>query len=178
MQDVLGFTAFQAGLGFLPMTAVNFGVATLIPRVVRRYGNAPVLLAGVALTLVGMKWLAQVDAASTYLSAVAIPMVLIGAGQGLAFAPLTTFGIIGVPGEDAGAASGLVNTAHQLGMATGLAILVAASAHVTLLVDRMSTALTWGTGLLAVCLVVAVTVIVPAQRSHQRRATRTREGTR
>ena len=178
MQDVLGFTAFQAGLGFLPMTAVNFGVATLIPRVVRRYGNAPVLLAGVALTLVGMKWLAQVDAASTYLSAVAIPMVLIGAGQGLAFAPLTTFGIIGVPGEDAGAASGLINTAHQLGMATGLAILVAASAHVTLLVDRVSTALTWGTGLLAVCLVVAVTVIVPAQRSHQRRATRTREGTR
>jgi len=47
------------------------------------------------------------------------PMVLIGAGQGLAFAPLTTFGIAAVRGEDAGAASGLVNTAHQLGMALG-----------------------------------------------------------
>ena len=44
-------------------------------------------------------------------------MVLIGAGQGLAFAPLTSFGIAGVPAEDAGAATGLVNTAHQLGMA-------------------------------------------------------------
>lgn len=178
MQDVLGFPAFQAGLGFLPMTAVNFGVATPIPRVVRRYGDAPVLFAGVVLTLTGMGWLAQVDAAGTYLSAVAIPMVLIGAGQGLAFAPLTTFGIVGVPGEDAGAASGLVNTAHQLGMATGLAILVAASAHVSVLVDRVSTALTWGTGLLAVCLVVVLAVIAPAQRSHQRQAAATQEGTR
>ena len=55
-------------------------------------------------------------------------MLLIGAGQGLAFAPLTSFGIVGVARADAGAASGLVNTAHQLGMATGLAILVAISA--------------------------------------------------
>ena len=48
MQDVLGFSAFGAGLGFLPMTVVNFAVATLLPRVARRYGEAPVLVAGVA----------------------------------------------------------------------------------------------------------------------------------
>ena len=99
-----------------------------MPRLARRYGEAPALVAGVALTLVGMAWLAQVDPSSSYLTGVALPMVLIGAGQGLAFAPLTSFGIGGVRREDAGAASGLVNTAHQLGMATGLAILVAASA--------------------------------------------------
>lgn len=168
MQDVLGFTAFQAGLGFLPMTAVNFAVATLIPRIVRRYGDAPVLIAGVAITLAGMAWLAQVDATSSYLTAIALPMVLIGAGQGLAFATLTSFGIVGVRGEDAGAASGLVNTAHQLGTATGLAVLVAASAHVTVLIERVSTALTWGTGLLAVCLIAAVAVIAPAQRRQRR----------
>ena len=169
MQDVLGFTPFQAGLGFLPMTAVNFAIATLIPRVVRRYGDAPVLVAGVALTLAGMAWLAQVDATSSYLTAVALPMLLVGAGQGFAFAPLTSFGLVGVRGEDAGAASGLVNTAHQLGTATGLAILVAASAGVTKMVDRVGVALTWGTGLLALCLVVVLAVVVPAQR----RATRT-----
>src|SRR3954453_12602004 len=144
MQDVLGFTPCQAGLGFLPMTAVNFAIATLIPRVVRRYGDAPVLVAGVALTLAGMAWLAQVDATSTYLSAVALPMLLIGAGQGFAFAPLTSFGLVGVRGDDAGAASGLVNTAHQLGTATGLAILVTASADVTGMVDRVGVALTCG----------------------------------
>jgi EmrB/QacA subfamily drug resistance transporter len=166
MQAVLGFTAFQAGLGFLPMTVVNFGVATVFPRLARRFGNAPALVAGVALTLAGMGWLAQVDATSPYLTGVALPMVLIGAGQGLAFTPLTSFGLSGVRSEDAGAASGLVNTAHQLGMGTGLAILVAASAGAVDLTTRVATALTWGTGLLALCLVVVLAVIVPAQRRH------------
>ena len=167
MQSVFGFTAFQAGLGFLPMTAVNFAVATAFPRLARRYGEAPLLIAGVGLTLVGMGWLAQVDATSSYLSAVALPMVLIGAGQGLAFAPLTNFGLAGVRSEDAGAASGLVNTAHQLGMATGLAILVAASADAGDLSARVTTALLWGTGLLALCLLVVVAVVAPAQRRVQ-----------
>ena len=144
MQSVFGFSAFQAGLGFLPMTAVNFAVATAFPRLARRYGEAPLLIAGVGLTLVGMGWLAQVDASSSYLAAVALPMVLIGAGQGLAFAPLTNFGLAGVRAEDAGAASGLVNTAHQLGMATGLAILVAASADAGDLSAQVATALAVG----------------------------------
>ena len=162
MQDVLGFTPFQAGLGFLPMTAVNFGVATMLPRVARRYGEAAALVAGVGLTLAGMVWLAQVDQSSSYLTGVALPMVLIGAGQGLAFAPLTSFGIAGVQAEEAGAASGLVNTAHQLGMAIGLAVLVAASAGAADLVDQVGTAFSWGSVLLALCLLIVLTVIVPA----------------
>ena len=164
MQGALGFTAFQAGLGFLPMTAVNFAVATAVPRLSTRYGNGALLVAGIALTLAGMAWLAQVDQGSVYLTGVAAPMVLIGAGQGLAFAPLTSFGIAGAAAADAGAASGLVNTAHQLGTAAGLAVLVAASASVADLTDRVSTALTWGSALLAVALVVAGVVIVPAER--------------
>lgn len=170
LQGVLGFTPFQAGLGFLPMTVVNFAVATKLPRIARRFGEAPVLVAGVGLTLVGMAWLAQVEPTSAYLTAVALPMVLIGAGQGLAFAPLTSFGIVDVPAEDAGAASGLVNTAHQLGMATGLAILVGLSASATDLASRISIALTGATGLLALSLVVVATVLVPAQRRAQRTA--------
>jgi len=164
LQDVLGFSAFEAGAAFLPMTAVNFVVATLLPRIARRFGEAPVLVAGVGLTLAGMAWLAQIGTATSYLSGIALPMVIIGAGQGLAFAPLTSFGIVGVRSEEAGAASGLVNTAHQLGMATGLAILVAASADAVDLTTEVATALTWGTGLLALSLLVVVAVIVPAQR--------------
>jgi EmrB/QacA subfamily drug resistance transporter len=170
MQDVFGFTAFQAGLGFLPMTVVNFAVATALPRVARRFGESVPLVSGVALTLAGMAWLAQVDQTSSYLTGVALPMVLIGAGQGLAFAPLTSFGIVGVRAEDAGAASGLVNTAHQLGMALGLAVLVAATAHLTPLVAQVSQALTWGTGLLALSLAAVVAVTVPAHRSTTRRS--------
>ena len=127
------------------------------------------LAAGVALTLVGMTWLSFVHSGSTYLSGVALPMILIGAGQGLAFAPLTAAGIAGVKADDAGAASGLVNTAHQLGSALGLGILVAISAGAgsaaespkEALTEHVSTALTAGAGLLAGCLVIVLVFIVP-----------------
>ena len=148
------------------MTVVNFAVAAAVQRMTTRFGIGALLVAGTALTMAGMAWLAHVDQSSVYLTGVALPMVLIGAGQGLAFAPLTSFGLAGASAADAGAASGPVNTAHQLGTAAGLAVLVAASASVTDLTNRVSTALTWGSGLLAVSLVVALAVIVPAERKH------------
>ncbi|MGZ6745098.1 MAG: MFS transporter [Nocardioides sp.] len=164
LQGVLGFTALQAGLGFLPMTAVNFAVAVMVPRLAARLGGEVVLTAGVALTLAGTAWLSQATAPDGYAVAVALPMLLIGAGQGLAFAPLTSFGIVDAPAEDAGAASGLVNTFHQLGMALGLAVLVAVSAGAPDATARFSHALLGGTALLTACLAVLVVVLVPAAR--------------
>jgi EmrB/QacA subfamily drug resistance transporter len=172
LQRVLGFTALQAGLAFLPMSAVNFAVAILIPRLVRRIGSVPVLVAGVTLTLAGMIWLSRVTPESSYLLAVALPMVLIGAGQGLAFAPMTSAGLAGTTAEDAGAASGVVNTFHQVGSSLGLGILVAAASvasatiHSTTAASRLavqvSAALTAGSILLGLALVVTLALIVPA----------------
>lgn len=172
LQDALGFSPLQAGLGFFPMTLVNFAVALAVPRLMRRIPGVALLAAGMALTLVGMAWLSRVDAGDTYLAAVALPMLLIGAGQGLAFAPLTNSGIAGVAPEDAGAASGLVNTAHQLGMALGLGILVAVSANadagssdvVAQTSAHVSAALTGATVLVALALVVVLAVVLPARR--------------
>lgn len=171
LQDGLGFTPLQAGLGFLPMTMVNFVVAMLIPRLSARISTAVLIAVGTALTLAGMIWLSRVGLDGTYLLAVALPMVLVGAGQGLAFAPLTNAGISGVAPQDAGAASGLVNTAHQLGMALGLGILVTVSAHAGTGVDgpvavaeHVQVALTAGSALLAVALLIAVAVIIPSGR--------------
>src|SRR5260370_17100738 len=87
-------------------------------------------------------------------------MVLVGAGQGLAFAPMTSVGIAGVAGDNAGAASGMVNTFHQAGMALGLGVLVAASAHAgqgltapaAVLPAPARPALTPGRGVLPPCL--------------------------
>jgi EmrB/QacA subfamily drug resistance transporter len=174
MQGVLGFTAFQAGVAFFPMTLVNFAVALQIPRLTARVGQALPLATGVVLTLLGMVWLSRVHVASSYWDAVALPMVLIGAGQGLAFAPLTSAGLAGVPAEDAGAASGLVNTFHQLGMALGLGVLVAVSANsgrglpsaAEVLTARVDTALLTGSLLLAVCLVAVLALVVPWTRRH------------
>ncbi len=176
LQAVLGFSAFAAGVAFFPMTVVNFAVAMAIPRLTARVGQAAPLAAGVALTLAGMVWLSRVHTGSSYWEAVALPMLLIGAGQGLAFAPMTSAGIAGVGAEDAGAASGLVNTFHQLGMALGLGVLIAASAHAghnltspaAVLTAHVNTALATGSVLLALCLVVTLALIVPVEPSARR----------
>ncbi|TDD44213.1 hypothetical protein [Saccharopolyspora elongata] len=62
----------------------NFAVAMTIPRLAARLHSAMLLLAGVALTLAGMAWLSRLDPGVGYLGSVALPMLLIGAGQGLA----------------------------------------------------------------------------------------------
>ena len=71
------------------------------------------------LALVGMLWLSQISAGADYLTQMAMPMVLLGIGMGSAFTPLTTAGMAGVADRDAGAASGLVNVAQQLGGTLG-----------------------------------------------------------
>lgn len=167
LQGVLGFSPLQAGLAFLPMSAVNFVVAVAVTGVIRRIGANVTLIAGVAATLVGMVWLSQIGPDSTYWAAVALPMVLIGIGQGLAFAPMTSAGLAGVTGSDAGASSGLINTFHQLGSAVGLGIVTAVAAGATATGDsaqlavthRVSAALTGSSALLLVALVLAAVLI-------------------
>ncbi|MDQ0620536.1 MFS transporter [Arthrobacter globiformis] len=178
LQEVLGFDPLQAGFGFLPMTAVNFAVAMSIPRLARRMSGSIPLLAGILITLAGMFWLSRAGVDSGYWTGVALPMVLIGAGQGLAFAPLTSFGIIGAPASDAGAASGLVNTFHQVGTCLGLGIAVAAAATVPAggpatahLAAQVSLALTTGSVLLLLSLAVTSALILPADLSGRRART-------
>jgi hypothetical protein len=126
--------------------------------------------AGDLLTLAGMAWLAQIQVTSSYWTSVAMPMVLIGMGQGLAFAPLTSAGIAGIGARDASAASGLVSTFHQLGMALGLSVLVAVSAGsghgltsaAAVLTAHVDTALTAATVLLAASLLAVLSLILPA----------------
>jgi len=183
LQGVLGFTPLQAGMAFLPMTLVNFAVALTIPRLVDRLGNVWPLLAGVLLTLGGMIWLAQLGPTTAYFSGIAFPMVLIGAGQGLAFAPMTSMGIAGAAPSDAGAASGIVNTFHQVGMSLGLGILVAVATRAgttgsgatnDLLAQQVSAALTAGSSLLALAVLVAVVASLAAHRSAHRGASAAR----
>ncbi|MFI7171257.1 MFS transporter [Rhodococcoides fascians] len=174
LQDGLGFTPFQAGLAFLPMTAVNFAVALAIPRLSNRIPNATLLTVGLVSSFTGMVWLSSLGVGDSYLAAVALPMVLIGVGQGLAFAPLTNAGIADVDAADAGAASGLLNTAHQLGMAMGLGILVAISANAgadetgaEAVTEHVGTALRGGSVIVALALAVVLTVMVPAERARR-----------
>jgi EmrB/QacA subfamily drug resistance transporter len=124
LQGVLHLRPMQAGLAFLPVTLPNFASAMAVPKLARRFGNERLILAGLALGVIGLLWLGQAGVDATYWINVAPPMFLIGLGQGLLLGPLTAAGVAGVAREDAGAASGLVNVAHQLGGALGLGLLV------------------------------------------------------
>src|SRR5438034_1293393 len=178
LQRVLGYGPFAAGLAFLPTTIPNFAAAMMVPRLTRRFGNARLLAGGLTLTLFGMAWLSRLSADSAYLTGVALPMILIGIGQGAVLGPLTVAGVAGVRSEDAGAGSGLVNVTHQLGGSLGLSILVvvfaaAASGPVDapeLLAQRIAAALTAGTVMLALAVVVVVALIVRPTRQRASRA--------
>ena len=163
LQVVLHYPPSLTGLAFLPMTLVNFGVALCVPRLTRRFGNARLLAFGLGATLLGMAWLSRVDSGTAYWLGVALPMLLIGAGQGMTLSPLTAAGIAGVPAQDAGAASGIVNVAHQLGNSLGLAILVALAAFgarqldgAALLAHRVTVALDGAAAMLALALLLVL----------------------
>jgi sugar phosphate permease len=121
-----------------------------------------------AITLAGMGWLSQLTASTPYLTGVALPMVLIGIGQGLGFAPLTAAGLAGTTARDAGAASGLVNTTRQLGSTLGVALLVTLAAGATDLPTRVTTAYTGGTVMLAAALIAVLVLIVPSELAARR----------
>lgn len=163
LQRVLHYPPSLTGLAFLPMTLLNFGVALCVPRLTRRWGNARLLACGLGTTLLGMAWLSRVDVGTAYWLGVALPMLLIGAGQGMTLSPLTAAGVAGVPAQDAGAASGIVNVAHQLGNSLGLASLVAISAFgarhlagAALLAHRVTVALGGAAAMLALALLLVL----------------------
>jgi len=176
LQGVLGFSPLETGFAFLPTTVVNFAVALAVPWLTRRLGNARLLAGGILVAAIGMAWLSRVSADSSYLTGVALPMLLIGAGQGGVLAPITAAGVAGVAPEDAGAASGLVNVFHQIGGSLGLGILVtvfaaAGSAALDgrdLLAHQIGAALAGGAVLLALAFVVVLALVVRPAAAAQR----------
>jgi EmrB/QacA subfamily drug resistance transporter len=125
LQDVLGFSPLLAGVAFLPMTLLVFGVSRLAPWLLPRFGGQRLMLIGMIPVVIGMAWLSRVSPATGYWSGVFGPMVLLGAGMGVVFVPLTTASLAGVRPQDSGAASSMVNVMQQLGGSVGLAVLVA-----------------------------------------------------
>ena len=178
MQRVLGYSALQIGLAFLPVAlliaAFSLGLSA---RLNVRFGPRAVLLPGLALGVAGLALLSQAPVHASYLGNLLPSMILVGAGAGLSFPALMTLAMSGADPTDAGLASGLVNTTQQVGGALGLAVLATlATSHTsTLLHEGRATAsavtsgyhFAWaiGTGLLVAALAAAVTVLRPADTS-------------
>ena len=123
LQQVLHFSALQAGVSYLPLAVGIILSAGLGSVLVNRFGAKLLMVFGLVLVAVGLVLFAQVKANGSYAGDVLLPSIVVALGLGFSFVPLTILAVSGVSHDDAGLASGLINTAQQIGGALGLAIL-------------------------------------------------------
>jgi EmrB/QacA subfamily drug resistance transporter len=163
LQDVSGFGALGTGFAFLPMAVALFTLSRLVPRWLPVHGPRRFTVAGTVLMVAGLAWLTQLTESSGYVDGLLAPMLLLGIGGGLAFAPLNVIIMSTVPPADAGAAGGVLQTMQQVGATVGLAVLVtvAGSASrsatgVEALVDRTTSAFGVATAFAVLTVLVAL----------------------
>lgn len=122
-QNVLDYTALEAGLALLPTSVAVVVGSKCAPRLMVRTGAKNLALIGTAMAAAGFGWQSTMTADGAYLTAVCLPGVLMMAGTGLAATPLATLATSGAAPGEAGLVSGLVNTSRTMGGALGLAVL-------------------------------------------------------
>ncbi|MDE3138376.1 MAG: MFS transporter [Acidobacteriota bacterium] len=122
-QNILGYDAVRAGFAFLPMAVGIIIGAQLSSRLLVKVGVRPLLLVGAVLATLGFYWLSLITPTSTYWGDILAPAFLCSFAMGLLFAPLATAATSKVDRADAGLASGILNTARQVGGSLALAIL-------------------------------------------------------
>jgi EmrB/QacA subfamily drug resistance transporter len=132
LQLVLGYSPLQVGLAFLPanliMGAFSLGLSA---KLVMRYGIRPPLATGLLLAATGLLLFARAPVDGNFVVDVLPAMILLGFGAGMAFNPVLLGAMSDVEPQDAGLASGVVNTAFMMGGALGLAVLASVAAHQT-----------------------------------------------
>jgi MFS family permease len=172
LQRVLGYSAIEVGLSFLPVAlligALSVGISA---RLITRFGAPATLLPGLGLIAIGLGIFVSVPVDGHYLPDVLPVMILIGTGGGLVFPSLFTLALSTAGPTDSGLASGLVNTSQQVGGAIGLAVLasLATTRSDNLLASGESTAFALtsgyrlafavGTGLVLLAFVLAATLL-------------------
>ena len=128
MQVLNGYSPIEAGFAFLPMTLLIGVGAGISAQLLGRIGPRPLLLVGPTLSAAGLLLLAvRLQPDSSYLTVVLPSLALVAIGMGLAFVALTSAAVAGVPQDDSGIASALLNAGQQVGGALGLAVLTAVS---------------------------------------------------
>ncbi|MCW2994620.1 MAG: transporter [Conexibacter sp.] len=131
LQQVLGYSALEAGVSQLPLAGTLVLAAGLAGPLAQRFGIRPLLLAGLALFALGMAWFSRIPVDGAFLPDILGPSLLVGLGLALTFVALTIAAVTGVDDRRYGLASGLINTSQQIGGALGLAILTAVADHRT-----------------------------------------------
>ncbi|MFD4857704.1 MFS transporter [Streptomyces atratus] len=158
LQQVLGYGAFASGAALLPMTGLLMIFMTAITaRLLARFGAKPLIGGGLLVLAAGLFWLSAVEPTGTFVVDV-LPASLVAAlGMSLAYIPAMMAAMSGAPQEQAGLASGIVNTTYQVGSALGLAALTAVATsqgagqlgNLPALTDGFSAAFIWAAAIAA-----------------------------
>jgi EmrB/QacA subfamily drug resistance transporter len=123
LQNVLHYSPIKTGLSYLPLAVAIILSAGVASQLVTRVGFKPTLIAGLLFVAAGLAWFSQVRAGGSFAADVLGPSLLAAVGLGLSFVTTTIAAVTGTQPHEAGLASGLINTAQQVGGALGLAIL-------------------------------------------------------
>jgi EmrB/QacA subfamily drug resistance transporter len=162
MQQVLGYSAIHAGLSYLPLAIAIIISAGIASQLVTRVGFKPILAVGMALIAGGLIWFSQISVHGSFLSDILGPSLFAAVGLGFAFVPVTIAAVSGVADREQGLASGLINTAQQVGGALGLAIstsVIGSSHDPAVLTRGFHSAFLAGAGFAVLGLLATVTLI-------------------
>jgi EmrB/QacA subfamily drug resistance transporter len=180
LQRILGYDALEVGLAFLPWTIVMGAMSfRFTARLNMRFGPQATLVPALVIIAAAMIFFAQTPVDGSYVTDILPAMILMGLGTGLAFPSLMMLAMSGATPQDAGLASGLVNTTVQVGGAIGLAVLATLATERTdgLIAEGDSAASALnagyhlayliGAGLVGVAVVVALVMLRPAGRRQE-----------
>jgi EmrB/QacA subfamily drug resistance transporter len=124
LQTTKGLSPLETGLAFLPMNLSIIFTATLVnTKVLARTGPRPLIPTGMALSALAMVLLTRIGVDTSYATHVLPSLILLGVGFGLTIAPSFATATLGVPRQDSGVASAMVNTSQQVGGSIGTALL-------------------------------------------------------
>lgn len=131
LQGIMHLDPLLTGLAFLPFPLTLALMSTRMPGLVRKYGFRRFLIIGPMVVVLGMLWLTQLHADSSYLFGILPAAILLPLGIGMTMMPTIAAATAGVPADESGVASGLANTSQQMGGALGLSVLSGVAASVT-----------------------------------------------
>ena len=132
IQNILHYPPILSGLCFLPIPIIIGIISYQAPRLLGRFGFKPMAIVGTGFTTVGIFSISFVNTTSSYWTHLFPAFVLLAMGFGISFVAITVAATSGVPHEEAGLASGLINTSQQIGGALGLAILAVVANSTTI----------------------------------------------
>jgi MFS family permease len=180
LQQVLGYGAFEGGAALLPMTVtIMFLMVVVAPRVIDRLGFKAPVVAGMVLLAAGMAVLSLVRPDGNFAADVLPASLIAATGMALAFIPSLGTAISAARPEEGGLASGIVNTAYQVGSALGLAAMTAVASaqgadkigNVAALTDGYSAAFLGAAGIAVVGAVLAAALLRVPKRDAAEQTT-------